>query len=36
MGDARSFFGLTSNIPPLVSMLNFDADVKKYDRASLM
>ena len=27
--DARSFFGLTSKIPPLDSMLNFDADVKK-------
>ncbi len=28
-GDARSFFGLTSKISPLGSMLNFDADVKK-------
>ncbi len=29
LGDARSFSGLTSKIPPLGSMLNFDADVKK-------
>ncbi len=29
LGDARSFFALTSKIPPLGSMLNFDADVKK-------
>ncbi len=29
MGDARSFFGLTSKIPPSGSMLNFDANVKK-------
>ncbi len=29
MGDARSFLGPTSKIPPLGSMLNFDADVKK-------
>ncbi len=29
LGDARSFSGLTSKIPPLDSMLNFDADVKK-------
>ena len=26
LGDARSFSGLTSKIPPLGSMLNFDAD----------
>ncbi len=29
LGNAQSFFGLTSKIPPLASMLNFDADVKK-------
>ncbi len=33
LSDARSFltsaFGLSSTIPPLGSMLNFDADVKK-------
>ncbi len=29
LGDARSFSGLTSKIPPLGSVLNFDADVKK-------
>ncbi len=29
LGDAWSFSGLTSKIPPLGSMLNFDADVKK-------
>ncbi len=29
LGDARSFSGLTSKIPPLGSMLSFDADVKK-------
>ncbi len=29
MGDALSFFGLTSKVQPLGSMLNFDADVKK-------
>ncbi len=29
LGDARSFFGLTSKIPPLGSMLNSDTDVKK-------
>ncbi len=28
LGDARSFSGLTSKIPPLGSPLNFDADVK--------
>ncbi len=28
LGDARSFSGLTSKIPPLVSTLNFDDDVK--------
>ncbi len=28
LGDARSFSGLTSKIPPLGRMLNFDADVK--------
>ncbi len=28
LGDARSFSGLTSKIPPLGSMINFDADVK--------
>ncbi len=28
-GDAQSFCGLTSKIPPLSSMINFDADVKK-------
>ena len=28
LGDARSFSGPTSKIPPLGSMLNFDADVK--------
>ncbi len=28
LGDARSFFGPTSKIPPSGSMLNFDADVK--------
>ncbi len=29
LSDARSFFGLTSKIPPLGSLLNFDADIKK-------
>ncbi len=29
LGDAPSFFGLTSIIPPLDSMLDFDTDVKK-------
>ncbi len=29
LGDARSFSGLTSNIPTLGSMSNFDADVRK-------
>ena len=29
LSDARSFSELTSKIPPLGSMLNFDADVKK-------
>ncbi len=29
LGDARSFLAVTSKIPPLGSMLNFDADVKK-------
>ncbi len=29
LGDALSFSGLTSTIPPLGSMFNFDADVKK-------
>ncbi len=29
LGDARSFSALTSKIPPLGSMQNFDADVKK-------
>ena len=29
LGDAQSFCGLTSKIPPLGSILNFDADVKK-------
>ncbi len=29
LGDARAFSELTSKIPPLGSMLNFDADVKK-------
>ncbi len=29
LGDAWSFSGLTSKIPLLGSMLNFDADVKK-------
>ncbi len=33
-GDARSFSGLTSKIPPLGSMLNFDADVKKRPRVT--
>ncbi len=28
LGDAQSFVGLTSKIPPLGSMLKFDADVK--------
>ncbi len=28
LSDARSFSGLTSKIPPLSSMLNFDTDVK--------
>ncbi len=28
LGDSQSFLGLTSKIPPLRSMLNFDADVK--------
>ncbi len=27
--EARAFYGVTSKIPPLDSMLNFDADVKK-------
>ncbi len=35
LGDARSFSGLMSKIPPLGSMLNFDTDVKN-DRASPM
>ncbi len=35
LGDAWSFSGLTSKIPPLGSMLNFDADVKNV-RASPM
>ncbi len=34
MGDARSFFGLTSKIALLGSMINFDTDVKRNDRAS--
>ncbi len=34
LGDTRSFSALTSKFPPLDLMLNFDADVKKYDRAS--
>ncbi len=34
LGDARSFSGLTSKIPPLGSMLNFDADVKKPPRVA--
>ncbi len=29
VGDARSFFALTSKITPLGSLLNFDVDVKK-------
>ncbi len=29
LGDAQSFFGLTSKIPPLGSMLNFDVNVKR-------
>ncbi len=29
LGDAQSFSGLTSKLPPLGAMLNFDADVKK-------
>ncbi len=29
LGDARSLFGLTSKIPSIGSMLNFDADVKE-------
>ena len=29
LGDARSIFGLTSKIPSLESMLNFDAGVKQ-------
>ena len=29
LGDAQSFFELASKIPPLGSMLNFDADVKR-------
>ncbi len=29
LGDARSFLALTSKIPPLGSVLNFDAGVKK-------
>ncbi len=29
LGDARSFSGLTSKIPPLGSVLKFDTDVKK-------
>ncbi len=32
LGDARSFSGLTSTIPPLGSMLKFDAGVKKRKR----
>ncbi len=36
-GDARSFSPWADvKIPPLVSMLNFDADVKKSDHASPM
>ncbi len=34
LGDARSFFGLASKMPPLVAMLNFDADVKKRSRVT--
>ncbi len=34
LNDAPSFSELTSKTPPLGSMLNFDADVKKHDRAS--
>ncbi len=34
LSDARSFSGLTSKIPPLGSMLNFDADVKKRPRVT--
>ncbi len=29
LGDAWLFLGLRAKIPPLGSMLNFDADVKK-------
>ncbi len=29
LGDVRSLFALTAEMPPLGSMLNFDADVKK-------
>ncbi len=29
LGDARSFSGLTSKIPPLDAILNFDTDVKR-------
>ncbi len=29
LSDARSFSGLTSNIPPFGSMLNLDVDVKE-------
>ncbi len=36
LGDSRSLFGLTSKIPPLGPMLNFDAGVTKNNRASLM
>ncbi len=28
LGDAQSFLGQTSKIPPFTSMLKFDADVK--------
>ncbi len=34
LGDARSFSGLTSKIPPLGSMLNFDAGVTNVKTAS--
>ncbi len=34
LGDARLFSRLTSKIPPLASMLNFDADVKKGPRVT--
>ncbi len=30
LGDAQSFSGLTSKIPPLGHTSNFDADVKNY------